>query len=213
MINKKYGLLTVIDKKYQKENKKYYLLCKCGNEKWIRLDSVKSGKQQSCGCLKKNTQIKKHDLLGKKFNRLTVIKEIGMRNNRYTWECRCDCGNICVVEGSSLTTSKVKSCGCLKEETLGINQKVALKAHIEKNIIDNTNISIINREKPMSHNTSGVTGVKWDKSRQKWQAEIIFKNKKYYLGRYEKKEDAIIARKEAEERLHKNFLREKGLIE
>ena len=31
--------------------------------------------------------------------------------------------------------------------------------------------------------------------------------KKYYLGRYEKKEDAIKARKDAEEKLHKEFLR------
>jgi len=36
---------------------------------------------------------------------------------------------------------------------------------------------------------------------------IEFKKKKYYLGRYIKKEDAIKARKEAEDKLHKEFLK------
>ena len=45
-----------------------------------------------------------------------------------------------------------------------------------------------------------------------WKAEIIFKNKKYYLGRYENKQDAIKARKEAEEKMHKKFLKDKNLL-
>ena len=59
----------------------------------------------------------------------------------------------------------------------------------------------------MKHNTSGYKGVLWDSERKKWKAEIIFQKKKYFLGRYDKKEDAIKARKEAEEKLHKEFLR------
>ena len=46
----------------------------------------------------------------------------------------------------------------------------------------------------------------------KWMAQIYFKGKSTYLGLYEYKEDAIKARKEAEEKLHNIFLREKGLI-
>ena len=61
MIGQKFGILTVLDEKYNKENKRYYLLCKCecGNEKWIRKDSIKSGKQKSCGCLARGTNFKK----------------------------------------------------------------------------------------------------------------------------------------------------------
>ena len=44
------------------------------------------------------------------------------------------------------------------------------------------------------------------KVRGKWCAEIMFKRKKYYLGRYEKKEDAIAIRKEAEKEIFGNFL-------
>ena len=57
-----------------------------------------------------------------------------------------------------------------------------------------------------STNTSGATGVWFDKSRGKWCAEIMLKRKKYYLGRYEKKADAIAARKEAEKVVFGEFI-------
>ena len=209
MIGQKFGILTVLDEKYNKENKRYYLLCKCecGNEKWIRKDSIKSGKQKSCGCLARGTNFKKINLVGKKFNRLTILKESGKKGSNYTWLCKCDCGNEVVIPGNLLTTGRTKSCGCLAKETASKQSYKAMKVHQEKYIVENTNTAIISREIPMKHNTSGVTGVKWDKDKNKWLAEIEFKKKKYYLGRYEKKEDAIKARKDAEEKLHKEFLR------
>lgn len=45
------------------------------------------------------------------------------------------------------------------------------------------------------------------KSRKKWRAQIIFKGKNYFLGRFDKKEDAAEARKEAEKYLYKDFLK------
>lgn len=52
-----------------------------------------------------------------------------------------------------------------------------------------------------STNTSGITGVTFDKKREKWIATIMFDHKRIFIGRYQKKEDAIIARLEAEARL------------
>lgn len=49
-----------------------------------------------------------------------------------------------------------------------------------------------------SDNTSGVTGVYWCKSRNKWNAEIRINSKKINLGYFINKEDAIKARKRAE---------------
>ena len=55
------------------------------------------------------------------------------------------------------------------------------------------------RNTKMDHrNTSGVTGVCWDKCNNKWLANITVKGKQIYLGRFTNKEDAIQARKEAE---------------
>lgn len=51
-----------------------------------------------------------------------------------------------------------------------------------------------------SNNTSGVTGVYWIKARRKWYAEIVVDRKKIFLGGFTHKQDAITARKEAEEK-------------
>lgn len=48
------------------------------------------------------------------------------------------------------------------------------------------------------NNKSGVIGVSWSKERNKWHATIGVKGKTISLGRFEKKQDAIKARKDAE---------------
>lgn len=64
----------------------------------------------------------------------------------------------------------------------------------------------IQYKKIFKNNTSGVRGVVRNKNSQKWVAQIVFKGKNYYLGTYEKIEDAANARKEAEENFFENFL-------
>ena len=50
------------------------------------------------------------------------------------------------------------------------------------------------------NSTSGVTGVNYLKRNNKWRAMIEFNKQRHYLGVFENKEDAIKARKEAEEK-------------
>jgi len=65
------------------------------------------------------------DLKGQSFNRLIAIKDSGKRNvsGGILWECLCDCGTICYVEGRSLTSEHTKSCGCLQREHASIMNK------------------------------------------------------------------------------------------
>lgn len=65
------------------------------------------------------------DLTGKTFGRLTILsfsKDVksGNRNRKY-WKCACECGNIAEIRTDSLTSGKVKSCGCIKKEQDLIN--------------------------------------------------------------------------------------------
>lgn len=60
-------------------------------------------------------------LVGKKFNRLTVISDAGKVNHpdgssHSLWLCECECGNKKVVYGASLTSGNTKSCGCLSRQ-------------------------------------------------------------------------------------------------
>jgi hypothetical protein len=78
--------------------------------------------------------------------------------------------------------------------------------HINRNRLDcrKNNLRIttfkensINRG-TQSNNTSGVTGVSFEKRRNKWESHIKSNGKKKFLGYYDCIEDAIKARKEAE---------------
>lgn len=54
-----------------------------------------------------------------------------------------------------------------------------------------------NRSRPVT-NTSGVVGVVWHKSKQRWQAQIGVNNRMIFIGQYENFDDAVAARKSAE---------------
>lgn len=54
-------------------------------------------------------------------------------------------------------------------------------------------------------NTSGVKGVNYDKSRNKWRARISYNGKRIELGFFETKEEAEQARFKAEDELHGEF--------
>ena len=74
--------------------------------------------------------------------------------------------------------------------------------------VDGTCVEMIRANTVRRNNTSGVPGVEWMAKKQRWRATICFKGKRYYLGSYGKFEDAVRARKNAEESLHDSFLRE-----
>lgn len=66
---------------------------------------------------RRGKQIPKHiDLSGKRFHRLTVLREEGRVHGRPAFVCRCDCGNLVRVNASELNASKIQSCGCLQHE-------------------------------------------------------------------------------------------------
>lgn len=63
--------------------------------------------------------MRKNDLTGKRFGRLTVIKQMpNNANGKVMWLCKCDCGNEKIIIGSLLHTGKTKSCGCLIRESI-----------------------------------------------------------------------------------------------
>ena len=61
--------------------------------------------------------------------------------------------------------------------------------------IDGTCIEMIRSKVVRSNNKSGVSGVFYDKSKEKWRAEIMFQGKRKCLGRFSGFEDAVKARK------------------
>jgi hypothetical protein len=149
------------------------------------------------------------NIKGQRFGRLVAIEPKIIKGKRTNWLCKCDCGNEHTANISRLIRGETKSCGCLRKEIStknGIKYQSNLKPldiekvmmSVKKTCVEGTSLNCITETIP-SHNTSGVKGVTYDKSRHKWQATIEFQRKRYYLGRFDRKEDAIKARKKAEE--------------
>lgn len=70
----------------------------------------------------------KKDLTGKKFERLTVVKQaedyIDNKGKHYAqWHCKCDCGNEIITLGNHLKKGNTKSCGCFRDERRVENNK------------------------------------------------------------------------------------------
>ncbi|WGR74304.1 MULTISPECIES: HNH endonuclease signature motif containing protein [unclassified Bradyrhizobium] len=58
------------------------------------------------------------------------------------------------------------------------------------------------------NSTSGVKGVYWFKPQQKWKAQIQVAGKAIVIGYFDKKDDAIAARREAEKQYQGEFAHE-----
>lgn len=55
------------------------------------------------------------DEKNRKYSRLTVVEFSHGKDGAY-WLCKCDCGHLKIVKGSSLRSGVIKSCGCLWAE-------------------------------------------------------------------------------------------------
>lgn len=225
---KAFGRLTVIKdsgKRTKKPNGNkgnvlWECRCTCGNITCTTSHKLRSGHTQSCGCLAKEelSRRRKIDLTGKRFGRLIVLKESlekEKRDQSIYWECRCDCGALCNVRAGSLTHRVTKSCGCLQLDNLKARMrtpgyhKKTIDAKKGKDLVERTSLSAL-CAKRSKNNTSGVNGVSRDKRSKRWYAYITFKTKRMYLGSFVNKQDAMNARKAAEEKYFEPVLEKYG---
>jgi hypothetical protein len=69
---------------------------------------------------RKDKGLPRIDLIGKKFNLLTVMAFVGTvkqgNNSVSFYKCICDCGKTKSVKGTHLTRGDTKSCGCLQHK-------------------------------------------------------------------------------------------------
>lgn len=142
---------------------------------------------------------------------LTVIATAGNIGNRTAWLCRCDCGRERVVKTANLRSGCTKNCGCVNGFSPPPDGGPYYRGEIGRaslTYIDGTCVEMLQAKTVRKNNTSGVPGVDWCSSKGLWRAMICFKGKRYYLGSYHRFEDAVKARKRAEEELHDKFLQE-----
>lgn len=129
------------------------------------------------------------DYIGKKFNHLTLIKNLNKINkdNSKLALFRCDCGNEKELVFTQVLHGEIKTCGCkqgfLSKQSREKQKRTSLEFY---------------KNKTMKNNKTGYTGI--SKVNGKYRVRIQKNGKSYHVGYFNTLEEAKEARKKAEEK-------------
>lgn len=203
LIGRKYEKLTVVELlgSDTQGQRQWRCRCDCGGTRIVTTGNLNAGRTTNCGCKKSP------DLTGKVFGRLTVLERSDKRMARGkrtvpTWRCRCECGAIVEKATDILTNDDVSMCSdCAKQYSAAIARQFA-------GFVGGTQVTKLRDMSPNAANSSGVRGVYYEKRTNTWRARLKFKGKIMSFGSYVRFEDAVLARKEAEQLYFGEFLEE-----
>lgn len=208
---------------------RWWCKCSCGNPRLfiVKGRELLSGDTQSCGCIK----VKFH----KKYNEfeLNLTDNYGdygigyctNTNNKFYF----DMEDYDKIKDYCWYEIKVGNYHNMEawDKTIGSQIKMywiifdKYCDHIDRNPLNNRKYNLRQatpaensaNKSITKRNTSGIIGVCWDKSRDKWISSIKCDGKNINLGRFVNKEDAIRARLEAEQKYFKEFAPQRHLFE
>lgn len=224
LIGERVGQLTVIKrdydtaenfyKKYNRKLRFWICKCDCGNYTILDSNRLLHKKTLSCGCLNRGskTHLKnKNNIykLYKNYGVCTIIpKNIDFifdledydKIKKHTWN---------ILDGYifSHVNKEQILLGNFILDTNNINYKNNNKLDNRKNnlrIATKAEITIATQN-IRDNNTSGFIGVSWKKDKNKWKSYISVNGRQIHLGYFGKKEDAIQARKDGENKYYNEF--------
>lgn len=203
--------------------------CICGSDKWVQ----QLGNTNDYYCTKHYGQMKKYGKIVRtirdgnevikyeKYSEIILtdihLNEVG-RVKISSDKLEMTKGYRWYLTSVGYACSKSKGSAVLLHRLITNAKAGEVVDHINRDRLDctNSNLRICTQsENTMNsslskRNTSGTTGVWFNKSRNKWVAEIFENGKKHSLGNYIDKVDAIRARKEAENKYFGEFAPERG---
>ena len=202
--------------------------CSCGSEPFVANDKwIKNGITISCGCLTSKLKSISH----KKYNRYDLTGEYGIgwtsnTDEEFYFDLE-DYDKIKDYCWYMLTVGERRNQKTLRanvnKKHINFHSFLGYKNydHINRNELDNRKNNLRPATKSQNaqnnsisvNNTSGFTGVHWDKSRKKWCSRINVNKERIILGYFDNKEDAIIERLKAEAVYYKEFSPQRHLFE
>ena len=155
-----------------------------------------------------NGQFKSLELKNQIVNGITLLEKTDKkRRGAILWKCKCFCGNIFFAEAYRIKNGEISSCGCKKKVFRKDNFEKARK-ELSKSFKEGTCLSLIANNKVRKNNKSGVTGIsiRQNKYSVSYIVRICVQGKNIRIGTFKDIEEAIKARKEAEEKYYKPIL-------
>ena len=195
--------------------------CDCGNNTTIRGSDLKSGKTRSCGCLHYEN-VEKYGCKNKKYNKYNLSGEYGIgytfkdeefyfdledydKIKNTCWHINEKGYVIGIYNGNRIMFHRLvmdapdnldvdhKHGSNSRNDNRKCNLRIATRSQ------NNMNKDITKRNK------TGVVGVSWTSTFNKWIANIMINEKNIHLGYFINFEDAVLARKAAEEKYFGEF--------
>lgn len=239
LIGKKFGKLTVIEQAddYVDSHGNHVArwLCECDCEEHNKIivkgSALKNKNTQSCGCLFKEVLIQNNKKLKKKYNEYDLSGEYGIgwttntkkefyfdledydKIKNYAWRERVsNNGKYHALVARDKETKKM----VLMSNLLGYKHY----DHKDRNPLNNRKENLrkatysqnAQNRTVGSNNTSGIIGVHYSKSAQKWRAVIKLNGKHNHLGYFVNKDEAIKTRLKAEVEYFGEFSPQKHLF-
>lgn len=227
LTGKKFGYLTVIEKAGRKNGKKIHwrCVCDCGNECVVSGSNLKCGNTKSCGCEKYNLNSKTQRDNSRNLYDLSGPYGIGYTHDGiefyfdledyekikdFKWRLTQK-GYIATNDGFGRNGKHL-----LFLHRLIMNAPIGyeidhIKGRESKRDNRKCNLRIVDCCKNQMNsplrkdNSCGVTGVYLDKHSNKWRAGIGANRRYINLGTFDEFEDAVKARREAEEKYHGEY--------
>ena len=221
----RFGRWTVVEKSEERVGKKqcigWLCRCDCGNQKVVSSQVLLSGESNSCGCL--NDEIRKKTLQ----ERWGTVWSNKRPKNTYTHkdgyvEVSDKNGKTFIIDGVDVELIKDKYWHVMSTNYVCTYSGILLHRfllnakdgyvvdHINHNTLDNRreNLRLCTYSQNFQNRRPDDVGIGCKgvhKNKERWAATIGVNYESIYLGSYEHIEDAIKARKEAEEKYFGEF--------
>lgn len=217
--NQRFGRLTAIKPTDTRKNHSvvWECQCDCGNIVYIGVYLLRKGATRSCGCLARDVTSER-SIKNNTYDLETYSYGVGYTSKgepfyfdledyekikEYCWRLRPDGYLDAVIRGDAskrvLMHDVIMGCKMIDhiggKETRNDNRKENLR--IPSGEYGFQSYNNMNKQK-QSNNTSGCPGV-WLRKSGKWEASIRCNKKRIYLGVFDDYNDAVKARKAAEE--------------
>lgn len=220
LTGQQFGRLTVLRDAGRSKSGDVLWECECSCPERNHIITTSSNLQrlhtQSCGCYQKSQNSKAHS----KDTLFDIVDDIAIGYTSKGEQFFVDKDNIEKLQGHSWWyTARGYLAGYVNGQIMLMHRfltncddehVVDHKNHITgDNRIQNLRICTISENQynrlMQNNNKSGSIGVCWDKRYQKWRSYITVDKKKIELGHFVKFDDAVQARRNAEDIYHKEF--------
>jgi len=160
------------------------------------------------------------NLIGQRFGHLTALHPERI-DGITKWLCQCDCGNKIYEIAANLRAGRKTSCGCMNwaKQRNDAEMKLKLRQNLQKaGLVRRFAGMTVNSMKRANPNMgiSGIRGVSWVGSVQKWEVRIQINGEKINCGRYDTLDEAAKAREKADKEYvipaYKEYLKKKEKI-